>query len=352
MNTDKIAIALSFIVPVYNIDKELLRRCLRSLKNQNNRCEFLIVDDGSTNDAPKICDEFAKDDERFRVLHCKNQGVSISRNHGIDCAKGDYLIFVDGDDFIPDDFSDTIIDFLALNKNKDIIFLKNYVFMKGNSIKQAINTKNDLPLPDAFTLAKGVAEMSEFQFGIEDVEYGTPWGKCFKKSFIKNNNILFPVGVKKTQDRIFIMECLSYNPELICIDYYGYYYVINNESICQRYNPNIENIYYETYNAFLEMYRRRYAEHYDEMVKSLNYLRFHFFVEILKIYYLNFQNKDSILEKYKAFLKLTKKERKYYMNCKTEKIQYKSRKVILILNKMRLYGLCFYVFLIKNSNFS
>ena len=95
---------ISIIVPVYNVEK-YLRECLDSISQLKAvTWEAILVDDGSTDTSGKICDEYAKQDSRFRVIHQKNAGVSAARNAGLDAAKGDWIWFVDSDDSINPDF--------------------------------------------------------------------------------------------------------------------------------------------------------------------------------------------------------------------------------------------------------
>ncbi len=97
MNKD---IFFSIIVPVYNVEK-YLRECLDSISLLKTvTWETILVDDGSTDTSGQICDEYAKQDSRFRVIHQKNAGVSAARNAGLDAAKGEWIWFVDSDDIV------------------------------------------------------------------------------------------------------------------------------------------------------------------------------------------------------------------------------------------------------------
>ena len=94
---------ISVIVPVYKAEK-FLNRCVSSILNQTyTDLELILVDDGSPDESPKMCDEFARADERVRVIHKKNGGVSTARNAGLDAARGEYIAFVDSDDFLEPD---------------------------------------------------------------------------------------------------------------------------------------------------------------------------------------------------------------------------------------------------------
>ena len=91
---------ISVIIPVYNVEK-YLKRCLDSVINQTYKnLEIILVDDGSTDNSGKICDEYAKNDKRIIVIHKENGGVSVARNIGLDICTGDYVNFIDSDDWI------------------------------------------------------------------------------------------------------------------------------------------------------------------------------------------------------------------------------------------------------------
>ena len=111
---------VSIVVPVYNA-KNYIKRCIESLVCQTyHNLEIILVDDGSSDGSEKICDEYAKEDDRIKVIHKKNSGVSDSRNAGIEAADGDYILFVDSDDYINEN---TVEDNLktAIEKNADIV---------------------------------------------------------------------------------------------------------------------------------------------------------------------------------------------------------------------------------------
>ena len=103
---------ISVIVPVFNVEK-YLKRCVDSILIQTYRnIEILLIDDGSTDYSSNLADEYLKKDERIRVFHKKNMGLSSARNKGIEEAKGNYVCFVDGDDTISSNMVNTLYDFL------------------------------------------------------------------------------------------------------------------------------------------------------------------------------------------------------------------------------------------------
>lgn len=100
---------VSVIVPIYNVDK-YVAKCIESICGQTyQNLEIILVDDGSTDNSGEICDAFAKKDNRVRVIHKKNAGVSAARNSGIDACTGDYICFVDGDDYVMDDYVEYLL---------------------------------------------------------------------------------------------------------------------------------------------------------------------------------------------------------------------------------------------------
>ena len=99
---------ISVIVPVYNVEK-YLNKCLDSIISQTyTNLEIILIDDGSTDNCGKICDEYASKDKRIKVIHKENAGVSSARNYGIQCATGDWIMFVDSDDWIEFDAINSI----------------------------------------------------------------------------------------------------------------------------------------------------------------------------------------------------------------------------------------------------
>ena len=102
--------SISIIVPVYKVEK-YLDRCVESLVRQTfDDIEIILVDDGSPDKSGKMCDEWEKKDERIRVIHKKNGGLSEARNYGIEAARGDYVAFIDSDDWIDDDMMEILSD--------------------------------------------------------------------------------------------------------------------------------------------------------------------------------------------------------------------------------------------------
>ena len=125
---------ISVIVPVYRVEK-YLERCIKSIVSQTYRnLEVLLIDDGSPDRCPQICDSWAKKDERIRVIHQENRGVSAARNAGVDAARGEFIGFIDSDDFILPEYFETLYMTLTVNR-ADVSMCKSlYVDEDGDAI--------------------------------------------------------------------------------------------------------------------------------------------------------------------------------------------------------------------------
>lgn len=201
---------ISIIVPVYNVEDYVLR-CLDSLINQSyEQIEIILVDDGSTDKSGKICDEFKKRDERIRVFHKKNGGLSSARNYGIKKAKGDKIAFVDSDDYV----------------KKDLI-LDLYEEMQGKGADIVVCGYNDV-IPEKATLSgkEATVRLLTKQENIDIIS----WNKLYKKKLFVKNDIYFPEG-KKHEDTLTTYKLMSKAGKVSYIDKSLYVYVERKGSI-------------------------------------------------------------------------------------------------------------------------
>lgn len=121
--------AITVIVPVYN-QEHLLKRCVNSILNQDyTDFELILINDGSTDSSSQICDKYASKDSRIRVIHQPNSGVSLARQKGLDCASGEWILFIDSDDYVEPCAFTKISSYL--NKSDIIISIFTYLTIKG-----------------------------------------------------------------------------------------------------------------------------------------------------------------------------------------------------------------------------
>ena len=192
---------ISIIVPVYKVES-YLARCVERLRNQTLQdIEIILVDDGSPDNCPVMCDEFAKIDPRIRVVHKPNGGLSSARNAGLRVAKGQYIGFVDSDDTVDLDMYRNLLE-VALREQVDFVMsdclripASGEPFLKTTDIRAGRYDKADIRKVIFSQLIMG-----------ENVDYGPLLSVCpclYKISFLKKNNIYFEEKVRWSEDNIF-----------------------------------------------------------------------------------------------------------------------------------------------------
>ena len=209
---------VSIIVPVYNVEK-YLPSCIDGILAQTQtNFELLLINDGSTDHSGKICDEYAKKDNRIKVFHKENGGVSSARNVGLDNASGEWITFVDADDFIKPDFILKLLDYRTF----DHIVGGNIVFGERNE-NRGINKISIIKLKshDAVKLDYG-RDMTITN------TFNTPWGKLFKTCIIKSNSLHFDTRLFYCEDLCFCLYYLSYCENVIYVPCNNYVHRLEN----------------------------------------------------------------------------------------------------------------------------
>ena len=222
---------ISIIVPVYNTDK-YLKKCLNSIINQTYKnLEIILIDDGSTDDSGNICDNYAKKDNRIIVKHTKNNGVSTARNIALDIAKGDYITFVDSDDYIDKNMYELMINKMVASQSDICICAFCKEDNNGNPIKPI---KND-PKEGHYIFDR-IDFPNEIHFNSNIMGY--TWNKVYNNRLIKKNKIRFNRDFKMTEDSLFNMEIFDSNKKFKCcyINSNFYHYVIYQHDNITNYN--------------------------------------------------------------------------------------------------------------------
>lgn len=237
---------VSIIIPVYNTEK-YLRHCLDSITNQSyTNIEIIIIDDGSTDNSPHICDEYAQQYKNVSVYHRKNQGVSSARNFGIETATGSYIIFIDSDDYIATTMCQELIS-AALSYNSDIVICGNYNVSTVGSTIRSIFPNTTYFSGELFTQEICIATLGLTRKKLSNpakLDRLTPiWARLYKTDIIRSNNIHF-IDLQKLPS-----ECLQFNYEYcihaksgVYIDIPLYYYRRNTlMSVTKPYRSNLWN---------------------------------------------------------------------------------------------------------------
>ena len=218
---------ISIIVPVYKVEP-YLRRCLDSIVNQTyTNLEIILVDDGSPDKCPQICDEYAAKDKRITVIHKENGGLSDARNTGLDICKGDYISFVDSDDWIANIYIESLIHTI-LDNNADMAIVN---FEKKNN---ALNSCTSFPQIIKTEILEHVQAVEKL-WPSEETAFVTAWGKLAKASLYKN--IRFPKGYIH-EDVYTSYKLLYFSQKTIFLDIPLYYYFQREGSIMSDLKTN------------------------------------------------------------------------------------------------------------------
>lgn len=245
---------ISIIIPVYNVEN-YLNQCLESVVNQTyQNLEIIVINDGSTDNSAKICDEFAYKDNRIIVIHKENGGISSARNIGIEKSSGEYIMFLDSDDWIELNTCEIALK-IAEEQSADVVFWP-YIREFTNTSKKKKLFDGDFIVFDGYEVKK---KLHRRMIGIIDDELSKPenadaivtvWGKLYRSHLIKKNNIRFVDTniIGSSEDALFNLYVFKYVRKAVYISKYLYHYRRNNiSSFTTIYN---ENLFHQWFNLF------------------------------------------------------------------------------------------------------
>ena len=224
---------ISIIVPVYKVEK-YLNRCIDSILAQTYAdFELILVDDGSPDNSGSICDEYAQKDSRIRVIHKENGGVSTARNAGMKDAKGEWITFIDSDDWVDGTYLE---DFHVeqIEESKTLVF-------QGITFNPT-HVKKEYPMFKYETCSFNLADQNEF-CKHRVARNGCPVAKLFSKEMLLSNNLFFDGRFTINEDHLFITQCLTVANTIVLSNRnnYHYYFEYGAMSLTRRPHP-AENI--------------------------------------------------------------------------------------------------------------
>lgn len=208
---------ISVIIAVYNIEN-YVSKCLDSVINQTyQNLEIIVIDDGSTDSSPAICDEYAKKDERIKVIHKKNGGLSDARNAGLNVASGDYVGYVDGDDWIDSRmYEDMLV--ACIKYDAQVAVCRYKKIYKDETIDGSSN--DVVVLSPAETWDIYINEHPQY------VIYNSVWSKLFRKDIVED--LEFPVG-RNSEDILYTTNAFCRMKQCVYLDTAYYNYVIDRD---------------------------------------------------------------------------------------------------------------------------
>ena len=211
---------VSIVIPVYNVEK-YVEKCLLSVINQTYKnLEIIVVNDGTKDNSLKICEMLKEKDARIKIINQENAGLSCARNTGIENASGEYICFVDSDDFLDKDFIDTLLS-NALQNNVDICACDFWYIDESNK-KWSLKIKKDKKYSNMEALKDILLDTQETEVMI--------WNKLYKLELFKKNNIRFPVG-KLHEDNYTTYKLYYFSNGVYFVNKKLYYYLQRNDSI-------------------------------------------------------------------------------------------------------------------------
>lgn len=298
---------VSIVIPVFNT-KEKLEACINSvLKQKYSNFEVILVDDGSNDGSELLCDYLANNDNRIRVIHQKNSGVSQARNCGIEVATGKYITFVDSDDTIKEDYLKHFIEEMSLH-SADFIF-SGYEIV--NLIKKN-KRKSLVPYPSYCSISEFLRCFSNYEKYLN-----SSCTALYKMDIIRKNKVSFPVGVNLGEDKIFVTNYLLHCKSVSIIASADYeYYIYQAQTLTSFHSLDVPVYNFQVAELRTELFERNGIDIYiNEYGKQFyNTLTFNFirifskklkYKNLEKICYCSNICKDlhtrELIKKYKAY---------------------------------------------------
>ena len=279
---------VSIILPVYNAQTHLAR-CIGSILNQTYRnLELIILNDGSRDQSLPVCEEFRAKDSRIVLVDKDNSGVSDTRNLGLKLAGGQYVQFVDSDDYIDPDFTGHLVAAAEENNADLVIAPYKMVIPAGASKPEQVLEKiqDDLGVMSVARppevreygfLPAGVYDKDTFALRLMDKPasyfYSVLWNKLYRRDLLVENDVQFASEMKWAEDLVFNLQYIRFAERFVSIGTPGYYYVQNPQSICHtQINPaTIVQNKVQTFRYYKDLYTRlgMYEEVRPQLYKFL-----------------------------------------------------------------------------------
>lgn len=326
---------ISIIIPVYNAEL-YIDECIKSILSQTvSDWELILVDDGSKDKSLVICDEYAKTDKRITSIHIDNSGPSYARNVALKQAKGEWVLFVDADDWLDDD----TLELTVSNPQADIIFF---------GFKRVRPDKIECCKPLYHGTATNIKEIDEKLSGLlndKNSLFGFTWNKFFKRNIITANNLSFNKSLKIKEDELFCLMFVSHITNLVVADVAPYNYRIIDNSLSHRLN---------TYRNYAEL-----ARSLNRVLPIISYQKLRErFAALVMEYYISSAAETIKFNRNELHKKIVKESISFYTQNKTMirlpswlKLFYKIKssfcvsKVLMIRNLLPIYLIKYLKFL-------
>lgn len=241
---------LSYIVPVYKVEK-YLEECVESILSQTmDDYEIILVDDGSPDACPAICDAYAaKYPKKIRVVHKENGGLASARNAGLKVAEGDYIFFLDSDDYLASDRVNELYEKAAMN-DADVLQTSYFTFTENTAERGMVKTSFD---PERLYSHQDMEK--ELCFVSSKMRIIFVWRNLYKRTFLEKHGIVFEEGLKMIEDGPFNMQAFSLAEKFVAVDIPVLCYRIRDDSLQrQKYVPDYDKWLYWNWSLKLKYF--------------------------------------------------------------------------------------------------
>ena len=345
---------VSIIIPVYKVEK-YFAECMESVLNQTlQEIEVILVDDGSPDNCPRMCDQYAAQDNRVRVHHQKNAGVSVARNVGIKMAQGDWIMFVDPDDWLELDAAEVLYR-KAVEAEVDIVmaaFVKNYIDCEVDDGEKE-------------PFFERIYETEKYREHFLGACFATPkrnhhlfpeemwlwprttfsWGKLFSADLLKENNLAYIPGLAFGEDKIFNLYALYYSKKVLFTNKRVLHYRIRGSSVSEtvQCDPNKSQMP-------MHKYARMFMEEFGLVSELKKYQLLNiatFIISSVKAYA---QGAESVRKLFACSWQLKNMMQNELIKEAVKEIpvqQINKYKLMFRLLKLRLYMVCILVYRIR-----
>lgn len=264
---------ISVIVPIYNVE-EYLPACIKSILNQTFKdLEILLIDDGSTDNSGKICDEYAQKDKRCIVIHQSNKGISEARNTGLDNAKGEYISFIDGDDYIHPHMLEILYNEIRKG-DYDFSMLLYKRLWKYQKPQDAILTYTIQSLSQE-QLMKSLFNKSPLSIGLQESYFQAVWNKLYNSRVIGGSRFI----KTRTEDTEFNNRIFLKCDKAVLVNVVAYYWVQRHTSLTHQpfslYTIDLINSFYICWQEVPEKNQMYKGLCLEKLYKTIINIRYH-----------------------------------------------------------------------------
>lgn len=257
---------ISVIIPIYNAEKYIRRSVESVLCQMDGRIELILINDGSTDNTGVICDEYGMKNPLIRVVHKVNGGACSARNAGIAVATGEYIAFMDVDDYLEPNALSEIIKVIRVHRPDCIDFGWKYVNRFGDMTSNLHKLPKNILLGEEVLRDTIIPPLLHLCKNDDHFIYEFLWNKVYRRDVIESNSVFFDEGRRTWEDRLFIAQYLKY-----CRNYYSmnlcfYHYIYAEGSLSQQYSMD----YFRIILASFREYLRLYGDEYDFDTQYVN----------------------------------------------------------------------------------